>query len=222
MHQKFGGSKNIAECWMNQLHVRTIQTISHSYLYNFKPLLQVLKVRMNGKYPQNCLNEIRAINDHVARCYRTGISEEDITKELGKAEGHLQRLAYDCYKQLLLYQTADIKHTAKWFYSSRWPRIGNGELWETYMDNYILACRAEKEAKLNESINPDEALRKYDTAYYHNQTILEVFKKYRWQIYGSAIIRIVERITKGVYWLIVTLVLSIIAAILAWLDIFSV
>ena len=128
---------------MNQLHVRTIQTISHSYLYNFKPLLQVLKVRMNGKYPQNCLNEIRAINDHVARCYRTGISEEDITKELGKAEGHLQRLAYDCYKQLLLYQTADIKHTAKWFYSSRWPRIGNGELWETYMDNYILACRAE-------------------------------------------------------------------------------
>ena len=207
---------------MNQEQMLTIQAISQSYLHNFKPLLQVLKVRMKGKYPQNCLNEIRAINDHIARCYRDGMSEGDITKELGKAEGHLQRLAYDCYKQLILYQTADIKHTVKWFYSSRWPRIGKGELWKNYMDNYKLARKSEKEAKRSESINPDEALCLYDKAYNNYQAILEVFKKYKWHIYYSAVIRIFERITKGAYWLFITFILSIIAAILAWLEIFTI
>ena len=207
---------------MTQDQMNAIQAISQSYLHNFKPLLQVLKVRMKGKYPQNCLNEIRAINDHIARCYRNGMSEEDITKEIGKAEGHLQRLAYDCYKQLILYQTADIKHTIKWFYSSRWPRIGKGELWKTYMDNYKLARKLEKEAKRNESISPDDALNLYDESYNNYQAILEVFKKHKLQIYVSAIIRIFERITKGVYWLIVTFILSIIAAILAWLNIFTI
>lgn len=217
-----GGSKNNAECAMTQDQMNAIQAISQSYLLNFKPLLQVLKVRMKGKYPQNCLNEIRAINDHIARCYRNGMSEEDITKEIGKAEGHLQRLAYDCYKQLTLYQTADIKHTIKWFYSSRWPRIGKGELWKTYMENYKLARKSEKEAKRNESISPDDALNLYDESYNNYQAILEVFKKYKLQIYVSAVIRIFERITKGVYWLIVTFILSIIAAILAWLNIFTI
>lgn len=203
---------------MNQEQLKNIEAISQSYLHNFKPLLQVLKVRMKGKYPQNCLNEIRAINDHIARCYRDNMSDEDITTELKKAEGHLQRLAYDCYKQLIVYQTADIKHTVKWFYSSRWPRIGKGELWNTYLDNYKLARKNEKDAKRNESIDSDEALRLYDTSYYQYQTILEVFKKYKWQIFLSAVVRLFERITKGVYWLIVTIILSIIATVLAWLD----
>jgi hypothetical protein len=214
-----GGGKNNAGCAMNQIQLKAIEAISQSYLHNFKPLLQVLKVRMKGKYPQNCLNEIRAINDHIARCYRDNMSDEDITTELRKAEGHLQRLAYDCYKQLIVYQTADIKHTVKWFYSSRWPRIGKGELWNTYLDNYKFARKNEKDAKRSESINSDEALRLYDLSYYQYQTILEVFKKYKWQIYLSAIVRLLERITKGIYWLIVTIILSIIATILAWFDI---
>ena len=204
---------------MNQIQLKAIEAISQSYLHNFKPLLQVLKVRMKGKYPQNCLNEIRAINDHIARCYRDNMSDEDITTELRKGEGHLQRLAYDCYKQLIVYQTADIKHTVKWFYSSRWPRIGKGELWNTYLDNYKFARKNEKDAKRSESINSDEALRLYDLSYFQYQTILEVFKKYKWQIYLSAVVRLLERITKGVYWLIVTIILSIIATILAWLNI---
>ena len=214
-----GGGKNNAGCAMNQIQLKAIEAISQSYLHNFKPLLQVLKVRMKGKYPQNCLNEIRAINDHIARCYRDNMSDEDITTELRKAEGHLQRLAYDCYKQLIVYQTADIKHTVKWFYSSRWPRIGKGELWNTYLDNYKFARKNEKDAKRSESINSDEALRLYDLSYFQYQTILEVFKKYKWQIYLSAVVRLLERITKGVYWLSVTLILSIIATRLAWLNI---
>jgi membrane-bound acyltransferase YfiQ involved in biofilm formation len=85
-----------------------------------------------------------------------------------------------------------------------------------------LARKSEKEAKRNESISPDDALNQYDESYNNYQAILEVFKKYKWQIYVSAVIRFFERITKGIYWLIVTFILSIIAAILAWLDIFAI
>lgn len=200
---------------MNQLESEAIGKISRAYLQNFKPLLEILKVRMDGHYPQNCLNEIRAINDHVARCYREGISEVDITKEIGKSEGHLQRLAYDCYKQLLLFQSADIKQTIRRYYSSSWVRIGNGELWKTYTENYKLAREFEKEAKRNESIDSDCALYSYDNAYNCYQAILEIFKKYKKQICLSAVWKWFERILEGLNWLIITFFLSLITAVLA-------
>ncbi len=207
---------------MNETHNEIILSISKSYLDNCKPLLEILKVRMKGKYPKNCLNEIRAINDHIARCYRDAMTDADITKELGKAEGHLQRLTYDCYKQLILYQVADIKHTLKWFYSSRWPLIGDGELWSTYISNFKQARISEKAAKQNESINPDVALSHYDSAYNYYQSILLIFKKYKWEIRWSAVIKFFERIRHVLFWLITTFVLAIIAALLAALDIFEI
>lgn len=207
---------------MNQSHINTIRSISQDYLHNCKPLLEILKVRGNGKYPNNCLNEIRAINDHIARCYRDKITDGDITKELGKAEGHLQRLAYDCYKQLILYQVADIKHTLKWFYSSRWTRIGDGELWRVYISKYKQARQAEKKAKQSESVDPNVALNFYDTAYSSYQDILSVFKKYKWDIWWSAVVKFLERMRGGLFWLITTVVLAIVATVLAGLDIFKI
>lgn len=177
---------------------------------------------MNGKYPKNCLNEIRAINDHIARCYRDQITIDDITKELGKAEGHLQRLTFDCYKQLILFQVADIKHTLKWFHSSRWPRIGNGELWRVYTSKFKQARQAEKQAKHNESIDSNEALRHYDAASNSYQEILHIFKEYKWQIRWSAVIKFLERIKNGLFWLITTFILAIVAAILAGKGIFEI
>lgn len=207
---------------MNQDQKDSIRSITQDYLNNCKPLLEILKVRNKGKYPKNCLNEIRAINDHIARCYRENITETDITKELGKAEGHLQRLAYDCYKQLILYQVADIKHTIRWYYSSQWPRIGDGKLWRIYISKFKEARQAERDAKHNESIDSDVALNYYDSAYNSYQAILQTFHEYKWQILCSAILKFLERIKNGLFWLITTFVLAIVAAILAGLGIFEI
>ena len=49
-----------------------------------KPLMEELCLRI-GDYPINCQNEIRALNDHIARCYRDGVDETIIAKELDKA-----------------------------------------------------------------------------------------------------------------------------------------
>ena len=153
-----GGSKNNAECAMTQDQMNAIQAISQSYLHNFKPLLQVLKVRMKGKYPQNCLNEIRAINDHIARCHRNGMSEEDITKEIGKAEGHLQRLAYDCYKQEKILE----RHRHRYEFNNKYKELleQNGliisgineqanlvEIVELPSNDFFIACQFHPEFK---------------------------------------------------------------------------
>ena len=57
------------------------------------------------KLPMFFVNEIRALNDHIARCFIEEKDDNQIIKELGKAEGHLTRLRYDVYKQMnaLLY-----------------------------------------------------------------------------------------------------------------------
>ncbi len=199
---------------MNKKHIDDIISISNDYITKIKPLLEILKVRTGGKYPQNCLNEIRAINDHVARCYRDNISDEYITKEIGKAEGHLQRLAYDCYKQIIVYQTSDIKYTVKKYYTSNWPRIGDGELWDIYREKYRLAQAAEKNAKVEESINSTSAMEKYAEACNNYNCVISGFKKFKRQILCYYAIEFLKRLSKGVYWLIITVTLTIIVALL--------
>lgn len=47
-----------------------LETLINGYREQAKPLMDDLNVRLGGKYPDNCLNEIRAMLDHVSRCYR--------------------------------------------------------------------------------------------------------------------------------------------------------
>jgi hypothetical protein len=46
-----------------------LETLINGYREQAKPLMDDLNVRLGGKYPDNCLNEIRAMLDHVSRCY---------------------------------------------------------------------------------------------------------------------------------------------------------
>ncbi|MDE6395432.1 MAG: hypothetical protein K2K77_08830, partial [Duncaniella sp.] len=62
-----------------------------SYI-NIKPILSNLYIRNGNRHVEGILNEIRAMNDHVARCYRFGITDAQAYEELCKAEGHLKRL----------------------------------------------------------------------------------------------------------------------------------
>ena len=83
-----------------------IADILKNYRDTVKPLLADIQTRRSDdKLPDNFLNEIRALNDHIARCYRNDIADKKnfIDSELAKAKGHLRRLIYDCFKQLNIY-----------------------------------------------------------------------------------------------------------------------
>ncbi len=71
------------------------------YTNKLKPTL-ALAESMTKKFPGPILNELRAVNDHVSRCFIAGRSEDDCLKELQKGHGHLIRAILDCYKTLLI------------------------------------------------------------------------------------------------------------------------
>lgn len=52
----------------------------------------------DAEFPIEILNEIRAIFTHFSRIYDESVSDEEISSEIKKAEGHLNRAILDCYK----------------------------------------------------------------------------------------------------------------------------
>ena len=70
------------------------------YCENIRPLLLELKLRRGDDHLLGINNEIRALNDHIARCYSENITSQQRMEQLSKAEGHVRRLILDCFKQL--------------------------------------------------------------------------------------------------------------------------
>jgi hypothetical protein len=85
-----------------QNHQIALGELYNNYNQNVKPLLADIEARYE-KIPLQLFNEIRAFNDHIARCYLLTTSEEDIKRDLEKASSHLLRIILDCFKLLNLH-----------------------------------------------------------------------------------------------------------------------
>ena len=66
-----------------------------------KPLIAEVEARTE-QFPLPLFNEIRALHDHIARCYFKDITPEQRNIEIHKAERHVLRIILDCYKCLNL------------------------------------------------------------------------------------------------------------------------
>jgi len=84
---------------MDAQYSSQITLLYRTYNDVIKPLIAEIEIRYE-KFPTPVFNEIRAFNDHVARCHRENISNLDIENELRKAKGHIERIILDCYKFL--------------------------------------------------------------------------------------------------------------------------
>jgi len=129
-----------------------------------KPLIAEIEARME-QFPLPLFNEIRALHDHIARCYSDGITVERKSEEVQKARRHIVRIILDCYKylnltlheSLLLFerQTKNIDLTV----------LKNGEFYPKYRSLRIEAIQAVRRAKALESMNLDSALDAYQESY---------------------------------------------------------
>ncbi|MDR0943867.1 MAG: hypothetical protein LBM41_04970 [Ruminococcus sp.] len=77
-------------------HDERIRAIFSVYL-NTITLMMVEIECLDGTYPIEIMNEIRAIFTHIAR-YSESSDENVQQKNIVKAEGHLKRALLDCYK----------------------------------------------------------------------------------------------------------------------------
>lgn len=178
-----------------------------------KPLMEELFQRI-GEYPVNCQNEIRALNDHIARCYRENVTEVSISKELDKAAGHIQRLVYDCLKQLNVLMFEDIERTERLTYSYKWLYIDEGRFWKQYVDHKQAAVLCEVEAKKQESLNPTLSVDKYQEAYLHYVEIDNMFSTFADDLEASKWYKMVSTFMKGWKWFVVTVLVAVITAVL--------
>lgn len=178
-----------------------------------KPLMEELFQRID-EYPVNCQNEIRAFNDHIARCYRNGVTQDVISIELDKAAGHIQRLVYDCLKQLNVLMYEGIEKTEQTTYSYKWLYIDDGKFWKQYVDHKQAAVLCEVEAKKQESLNPTLSVDKYQEAYLHYVEIDKMFNSFEAELRASRWHKIVSTWMKGWQWLWVTIVVAVITAVL--------
>ncbi len=129
----------------------------------------------DGEYPTEILNEIRALMNHLAKCYiaddkKPSDYERIIDKNIRNAKGHLRRAVYDCYK----YGCISVEDFYRDFqFQMRHIDLGyidNGEFSIAVSKEFSCAKKALKEARkaeqdaLDSSI-PDSIFQKYQTAY---------------------------------------------------------
>jgi len=142
-----------------------IKLFYNAYNDVIKPLIAEIEVRFE-KFPIPVFNEIRAFNDHIARCHRENISNQEIENELRKAEGHIERIILDCYKFL---NVALHKKVIKQFDNRTkgvdLGAINNGTFFLSYSEAKRYITTNLKEAKLLEGQDKDKSLKKYELVY---------------------------------------------------------
>lgn len=86
---------------MTEENLRLLKKLYQQYNIPVKPLLAEIEA-VYEKFPLALYNEIRAMNDHVARAV-TAVNDAKATEQIQKAANHINRITRDCYKFLDLY-----------------------------------------------------------------------------------------------------------------------
>lgn len=191
-----------------------ISDILSAYRDTAKPLLADIKSRRGKNLPDNCLNEIRALNDHIARCYRHGITEQSKDAELTKAEGHLRRLIYDCFKQLNIYISDTLNQKEKRCYSDIWLTHNEGQFWNEYSQYRKYAQQNVIEAKKNESYDSDKAMECYEAAFVNYRKAEELLNNNHRMLLCSWLNRYWQKAGHVSSWFLITLTLTFIASLI--------
>lgn len=141
-----------------------IVSIYSDYNTIIKPLIAEVEARTE-QFPLPLFNEIRALHDHISRCYSKGITDEQVDFELHKAERHVVRIMLDCYKCLNL-----SLHDVVLLFEKQTKRIDltvlqNGTFYPKYKSLRTQSIKAVRKAKSLEAINTNDSLDAYQQAY---------------------------------------------------------
>lgn len=129
-----------------------------------KPLLAEVESTLQ-ELPLVLLNEIRMFNDHIARCYRPDGTSEFIADNIERANGHLKRVIFDCFKHLNVYYHDTLSAFEHHCRNIDLTTINNGEFYIRFKKLRQNAVCAVKEAKRLETLNQEQAFDQYQDAY---------------------------------------------------------
>jgi hypothetical protein len=144
---------------------KKLSRIYQNYNLTIKPLIADIESRYQ-RFPDSLFNEIRALHDHLARCYTTGHTDEQTEGEMKKAESHVLRITFDCYKYLDVWFYDYIENFEK-KYANRIDitLINNGEFAPEFRRLRSEATKGVREAKKKEGTDKQGSFDAYQKAY---------------------------------------------------------
>ena len=129
-----------------------------------KPLIAEVESRTEH-FPLPLFNEIRALHDHISRCYSEGATNNTIEEEVVKAQRHSLRIMLDCYKylNLTLHETVilferETRHIDL-------TVLQNGTFYPKYKEIRARAIKLVRQAKCEEPLDSVKALDTYQLSY---------------------------------------------------------
>lgn len=154
-----------------------VSLLYEEYNTVIKPLIASIEAKSEC-LPAQILNEIRAVHDHIARCY-LGKGDKFNQKQFDKARSHNERLVLDCLKMLNMLAKEQMQKIES---KTRLEQIDSGKFYIKYCQ---LADKAEKlteEAKKKENIDKSEAINLFQKASVSYNKILELIANNRTHI----------------------------------------
>lgn len=151
--------KNFPQSFLPALH-----PLYNTYNQVIKPLIAEIEARSQN-FPLPIFNEIRAFNDHIAQCYLDDVAEEQIDKEIHKAERHIVRIVLDCYKYLIVFLDERIVRFEKQTRHIDLTLIDNGEFYPKYRRLRKECVQKVRNAKRKESQDNGSSIELFEEAY---------------------------------------------------------
>ena len=179
---------------------KTAPDLFFQYNNVIKPLVAEIEAR-GEVMPQPLFNEIRAFTDHIARCYRDGITEDAINDELLKARRHIVRITLDCFKCLNILVFQEIEQFEHRTRNINLKSIDNGEFYPKYKKMRRDASESVKKAKMAESVDSDAAQRLYEEALNRYIAIENLIKDSTEEVKWARVNFSARRIGKFLLWL---------------------
>lgn len=177
-----------------------ITALYQEYNTVIKPLIAEVEARTE-QFPLPLFNEIRALHDHIARCYSDNISSQQIDSEMHKAERHVIRIMLDCYKCLNL-----SLHDAVLLFERQTKHIDltvlqNGTFYTKYKSLRTKAIQTVRKAKSLEALDSYAAL----------DTFQEAFNVY------CDLENIIDEVTPDLHWARVRFSVRRVLQVLLWI-----
>lgn len=143
---------------------KRIISLYQDYNTVIKPLIAEVEARTE-QFPLPLFNEIRALHDHISRCYSDNVSSEQIDSEIHKAERHVVRIMLDCYKCLNLSLHDEVLLFEKQTKHIDLTVLQDGTFYPRYKTLRMKAIQTVRKAKSLESQDTNAALDAYQQSY---------------------------------------------------------
>lgn len=165
-----------------------------------KPLIAEVEARTE-QFPLPLFNEIRAMHDHIARCYYDGFSEKQVESELHKADRHILRIMLDCYKCLNLSLHDTVLLFEKQTKHIDLTILQNGTFYPKYKLLRTQAIQTVRKAKSLESIDSNAALDMYQKAYNVYSELEVLIDTVTPDVHWARVRFTIRRVTQVVLWI---------------------